>query len=96
MTQKEHLRLLLDRYEAYKHGDLRKIGEFHVSLEMHEINKFKNDELKELKAQLPASAFDYIKQLKKHRGGAAAMSDKSDAGGGGGFAYDQREIDSSR
>lgn len=82
-----------DKAEGKLNG--KGIADYQISLEMAEINKFRSEELKELKSYLPRSSFNYMRQLKKNglkTGDQSLGSSKSvDAPA---FAYDKSEIES--
>lgn len=84
---------LLTNYERYREGDLRKIGDFQLNVEMDEINRFKTMELKELQKELPSSAYNYMKVIERD-----LRKQNFNSGYKGkptGFEYSQSEIESS-
>jgi len=84
---------LLKNYEKYREGDLRKIGDFQLNVEMDEINRFKTMELKELQKELPSSAYNYMKVIERDLRKQNINSDYK--GKPTGFEYSQSEIESS-
>src|SRR3990167_9328273 len=83
---------LLKNYEKYRQGDLRKIGDFQLNLEMDEINRFKTMELKESQKELPSSAYNYMKVIERDLRKQNLNSNYQAKPVG--FAYSQSEIES--
>ncbi len=84
---------LLRQYELFKQTDQKKISDFKIDIELDEIVRFKIKELMELKAELPRSAFDYIRDINK--GLKVSNKNKDFTKEPSGLHFDEKEIDRS-
>ena len=89
--QKHTMAKLLHQFELYKRDEPKNVADYKVDIDLDEIARFKIKELMELKAQLPRSAFDYIRDINK--GLKISNKNKDFTKEPSGLHFDAKEID---